>query len=300
MESKQEEKFVLKQAAEELKKKQEEQKGETPAKEEKPAAKAEAGKKEGKKEEKKREIVLERLYTIPLKRFLHDRSQSKRYKRHGPTVRAFAAKHFKTAEENVRMDNKVSILPKNAPEKLERQVEKVLHTRPVRIYVDQSPLLGVFAALNDNGCVLQELSEKHEQNVLKGEGLNLCILKNFSPGINILTNSKTCLLNPEISAADAKRIGDCLVVEIVRQRAGIKTVGAVNVVTDKGLLAHNETSEIELKYLEKFFGVRGLVGTTNFGQAYNGFSVIANNHGALAGITTTGIEMQRIFEALGG
>lgn len=200
----------------------------------------------------------------------------------------------------IRTNNKITLLPKNAPEKLERQVEKVLHTRPVRIYVDQSPLLGVFAALNDNGCVLQELSEKHEQNVLKGEGLNLCILKNFSPGINILANSKTCLLNPEISAADAKRIGDCLGVEIVRQRAGIKTVGAVNVVTDKGLLAHNETSEIELKYLEKFFGVRGLVGTTNFGQAYNGFSVIANNHGALAGITTTGIEMQRIFEALGG
>src|SRR3989338_7031641 len=108
MESKQEEKFVLKQAAEELKKKQEEQKGETPAKEEKPAAKAEAGKKEGKKEEKKREIVLERLYTIPLKRFLHDRSQSKRYKGQGPPERAFAAKLFKPAEKNVRRDNRVS------------------------------------------------------------------------------------------------------------------------------------------------------------------------------------------------
>ncbi|HLD62270.1 MAG TPA: hypothetical protein VI875_00220, partial [Candidatus Norongarragalinales archaeon] len=69
---------------------------------------------------------------------------------------------------------------------------------------------------------------------------------------------------------------------------------------DKGLLAHNETSEIELKYLEKIFSVRGLVGTTNFGQTYNGFSIVANNHGALVGNATTGIEMQRIFEALGG
>ncbi len=200
----------------------------------------------------------------------------------------------------IKTNNKITLLPKNAPEKLEKQIESTLRTKPVRLYVDQSPLLGIFAAMNDNGCVLQELSEKHEQNTIKNEGLNLCILKNFSPGINILTNNKTCLLNHEISSPDAKRIGDCLGVEVVRQRAGIKTVGAVNVVTDKGLLAHNETSEIELKYLEKVFGVRGLVGTTNFGQTYNGFSVIANNHGALAGITTTGIEMQRIFEALGG
>ena len=200
----------------------------------------------------------------------------------------------------VKTNNKTTLLPKNAPDKLERQVESVLRTKPVKLYVDQSPLLGVFAAMNDNGCVLQESAEKHEQNAIKKEGLNLCILKNYSPGSNILANNKTCLVNPEISSADAKRIGHCLRVEMDRQRAGIKTVGAVNVVTDKGLLAHNETSEIELKYLEKIFSVRGLVGTTNFGQTYNGFSIVANNHGALVGNATTGIEMQRIFEALGG
>src|SRR3989338_501836 len=118
MESKQEEKFVLKQAEVELKKKQEEKKqepstkAEAKAEEKKQAATAKKegeAKKQDKKEEKKREIVLERLYTIPIKRFLHDRARMKRYRRHGPTVRAFAAKHFKTAEANIRMDNKVSI-----------------------------------------------------------------------------------------------------------------------------------------------------------------------------------------------
>ena len=64
MESKQEEKFVLKQAAEELKKKQEEQKGETPAKEEKPAAKAEAGKKEKSAAPAKAEVVADGMISF--------------------------------------------------------------------------------------------------------------------------------------------------------------------------------------------------------------------------------------------
>lgn len=116
MESKQEEKFVLKQAEEELKKKQEEQKQGEKKTEEKKEEKAEqkkqektVEKKEEKPEEKKREIVLERLYTIPLKRVLGDRPRMKRHTLHGPLVRKFAAKHFKTDENQVRMHSGVSI-----------------------------------------------------------------------------------------------------------------------------------------------------------------------------------------------
>lgn len=200
----------------------------------------------------------------------------------------------------LKTNNTITLIPKNAPDKLERQVESVLRTKTLRLYVDQSPLLGIFAAMNDNGCVLQDSAEKHEQTAIKKEGLNVCLLKNYSPGNNVLANNKACLLNHEIPQHEANKIGDCLGVEVVRQKVGVKTVGAANVVTDKGLLAHNETSEVELKYLEKTFSVEGLVGTSNFGQAYNGFGMTANNKGALAGVATTGIEIQRIFEALGG
>lgn len=115
MESKQEEKFVLKQAEEDLKKKhdkeQQKQEGEgkkTETKKEKPA---EAKKPEGKKEEKekKREIVLERLYTIPLKRALHKKARMARHQGHSRVVRSFAAKHLKTGEKNVKIDAKVAV-----------------------------------------------------------------------------------------------------------------------------------------------------------------------------------------------
>ncbi|GEM_PF-3298242 len=131
MESKQEEQFMLKQAEEELKKKQEEQKeGKSEASkaekaaEKKTEAKQEIAKKEEKKEEKKREIVLERLYTIPIKRILHDRARMKRHKRHASVVRKFAAKHMKAEHDKVKIAaNAAMALTKTGKNKMLRSLK---------------------------------------------------------------------------------------------------------------------------------------------------------------------------------
>jgi len=199
-----------------------------------------------------------------------------------------------------RTSNKITICPKNTPPKNLSQIEHVLQTKPVQTLVDDSPLLGIFTCLNDNGVVLSESADRETISQLKKEGLNVLLLKRHAPGTNILCNSRTCMVNPDIPQPEAKKIGDCLDVEIVRQNMGVKTVGMANVVTDKGLLAYNESSDIELKFFEKVFGVNGLVGTTNFGSPFNGLSVIANSKGALVGELTTGVEMQRVYESLEG
>ena len=114
MESKQEEKFVLKQAEEELKKKEQEMKEEQTAKEAPKPQKAEEKKGEkGKpaekaKEEKKREIVLERLYTIPLKRFTINKTRGARFTSNARAVRNFASKHLKTEGKKIKIDNKIA------------------------------------------------------------------------------------------------------------------------------------------------------------------------------------------------
>ncbi|MFH1056528.1 MAG: translation initiation factor IF-6, partial [Candidatus Micrarchaeota archaeon] len=200
----------------------------------------------------------------------------------------------------LKTNDYITLLPKNTPEKLARQIEHALQTKPVRLFVNQSHLLGLFTALNDNGCVMQDSAERQDIQLLKKTGLNVSLLKTHSPGINILCNNKAALLNPDIPAFEAKKIGDCLGVEVFRQKTGVKTVGTGNVVTDNGLLAYNETSGVELKYLEKIFQVKGIEGTTNFGSAFNGLGAVANKKGALVGELTTGVETQRVFEALGG
>jgi ribosomal protein L31E len=112
MESKVEEKFVLKQAEEDLKKKQEKEQ-ETLSKEaekEKPA-KAEPKKaekeKEKPKEEKKREIILERLYSVPLISLLKKPLRKRRGAQAG-ILRAFVAKHLKAASDKVKISPNLS------------------------------------------------------------------------------------------------------------------------------------------------------------------------------------------------
>ena len=116
MESKQEEKFVLKQAAEDAQKKEEaiaegEPKTHSHAK---PATapKAEKAKeapkaKEEKKEEKKREIVLERVYTVPLLEVL----KKPRMRRQGiqsRVLRDFVSKHMKAPIKLIKINTKVA------------------------------------------------------------------------------------------------------------------------------------------------------------------------------------------------
>lgn len=200
----------------------------------------------------------------------------------------------------VKTNNKTTFVPKNAPDKLVHHAQSALQTTVTRVYIDQSALLGVFAVMNDSGCVIQDFAEQQDKLALKKEGLDVLLLKNYSPGNNILCNNKAALVNPDIPRAEIRKIGDCLGVEVFAQKTGNRFVGTSNVVTDRGLLAYNETSDIELKYLEKIFKVKGTVGTSNFGQTYNGFSIVANDKGALVGGMTTGIEVQRVYEALGG
>ncbi|MGB9577033.1 MAG: translation initiation factor IF-6 [Candidatus Micrarchaeia archaeon] len=188
---------------------------------------------------------------------------------------------------------------RNAPAKTVELAEEVLRVRSVRLFVRQSPLVGVFAAMNSTGVVLSDSAEAEERALLKKEGLNVCTLKAFAPGNNVLCNDKAALLNPAIHPSDARRIGDCLGVEVFQQPITSRgVVGSLNVVTNKGLLAFNEVTDVEFKRLIQIFGVHGARGTSNMGSVCNAFGVVANTNGALVGQLTSGFEVQRVYEAL--
>ena len=80
--------------------------------------------------------------------------------------------------------------------------------------------------------------------------------------------------------------------------SGIKTVGMAAVATNKGLLCHPKIKEKEKEKLETIFDVPVMIGTVCHGTPNIGAGVVANNHGAITGSHTTGIELGRIEEAL--
>lgn len=202
----------------------------------------------------------------------------------------------------IKASNKHVLLPKDSQTHLIELARKTLGAEPLEFFVNQSNLLGILIAMNDSGCILPNFAEKGEVDVLKKAGYNVvCLEKAFAAGNNVLCNNKAALVNPQVPKVEVKKIAETLNVEVFQQPiSGFATVGSTNVVTDKGLLACNETTEIELKYLQKIFGVHADVGSVNMGSVFNSLGVVANSKGALVGENTSGFETQRVFQALSG
>jgi len=203
----------------------------------------------------------------------------------------------------LRASDSLAIVPKTLSPHVDEQLHRVLGVgQVVRLFINESPIIGVLCALNSKGCVIPHSSDAQERSLLKKAGLNVCVISGpVSPGNAILANDRAALVSPLFSKADAKKIGDSLGVEVFQQSlAGLATVGASSVVTNRGFLAYNETSETELKFLEKIFGVMGGIGTCNGGVPFGSLGIVANSRGALIGESTTGYEVQRIYQALSG
>lgn len=80
--------------------------------------------------------------------------------------------------------------------------------------------------------------------------------------------------------------------------AGIPFVGSVSLINDRGLLTHPSVSEDELKRLESFFKVRVERGTINRGSPLLRVGAVVNNHGALIGSLSTGLEISKLERVL--
>jgi translation initiation factor 6 len=197
--------------------------------------------------------------------------------------------------------DELALVPKSVPEKNLDFVEDTLGVKALRLFVGQSDLLGLMACLNSNGCVLSQGAEEEEKKALKQAGLNVMVLERFSPGNNIVANDKATVVSSSIPREDAKKIGECLGVEVHQTPLShYSTPGSLNVATNKGLLAFAEIPETEFKLLERILGVKGGVGTVNNGAPFNALGLVANSKGALLGEACTGFEVQRVYEALFG
>ena len=71
-------------------------------------------------------------------------------------------------------------------------------------------------------------------------------------------------------------------------------MGAIAVVTNKGLLVNPLATDEEVAELGQLFGVTADVGTVNRGSPFIKAGIVANDKGVIAGEETTGPELMRI------
>ncbi|AET32877.1 translation initiation factor IF-6 [Pyrobaculum sp. 3827-6] len=202
----------------------------------------------------------------------------------------------------ITTNNSVTIIPPDAPEKIDDVVRNTLGTSVARFTVARSPLLGIFTVLNDNGVLLPPLVLEEEVKLFKSLGLNVEIVNTKYTAISnlVLAGNRVALVSPLLEPDARRAVADVLGVEVVVDTiAGNPLVGALAVLNSRGVLVAPEATDDDLKKLSEYFKARVDVGTVNKGRSFLRGGVVVNDRGALVGDETAGPELMRLQQVLG-
>jgi translation initiation factor 6 len=194
-------------------------------------------------------------------------------------------------------------LVRDATEAAKRVISEALEVDIVPVSVGGSGFVGILSRANSNGVLLANIATDDELAAFRSRSgsINVGVLESSlnAIGNNILANDKIAIVNPDYSRDDMKNIEDVLGVEVVREAlGGFKTVGAGNLLTNKGLVVNNRSTDEEKEAAEKVTGFESVRTTANTGSLSIGVSALVNSKGMVVGNSTTGYELTRIMEAL--
>ena len=202
-----------------------------------------------------------------------------------------------------KANDRFALIPEDSTEKFEHAVCSRLKVEPVRVSLVSSSILGIYSAMNSNGIVVPHIVYKEEVQKIKREtGMNVCELNTASNAIGnvICCNDNGAIVSDLMEKKNLKKIEDCLGVEAVQMKiAGFSTVGVACIATNKGLIAHNDIEDEELKQIEEVLKVEGINSSVNMGFPFPAYGIIANSKGYVVGDKTSGIEIMRIERGLG-
>ena len=200
-----------------------------------------------------------------------------------------------------RANNDVAFLKKGLTKKVKTRVIAALDVRLVELSIADATIIGSLLSCNSSGVVVTGfISEKNTERI-REQGFDVCVVKGVynAAGNDVLVNDHGCLVHPKIDDDSLELIEKTFQVPVKRGTiAQLETVGMAAVVTSKGLLCHPKVTDEEKKVLRELFQVPVMIGTVNHGVPFIGSGLVANHHGAIMGLPTTGIEMGRIEEAL--
>ena len=114
-------------------------------------------------------------------------------------------------------------------------------------------------------------------------------------------NDRGAVISLSIRRENAVRIAEFLGAEDWAHMgiAGTELTGASVVATNKGFLAHPNTTDGEMSTLKRVFGVEGTTTTVNYGDPFVRTAVVANSKGVIVGGDTSPVELMRIEDVLG-
>ncbi len=191
------------------------------------------------------------------------------------------------------------IVARGLPKSAIKHMDEALETTHVATSVGHSTVVGSLLAMNSKGILASAFIEDDELDAI-GDAVYPLPHRLSAVGNNVLCNDHGAVVHPGYDDEAVGFIGDVLGVPVVRGTvAGVRTVGAVAVATNKGVLCHPHARPGEMEVLKSTLRVPVVITTANYGAAQVGACMVANSHGAVVGARTTPIELGRIEEGLG-
>ena len=196
-------------------------------------------------------------------------------------------------------NDEMLIVPPDVPRSAVRHIEGALETRSIVTLVGHSTVVGSLLAMNSKGILASPFIEDDEIDTI-GDAVYPLPHRLSAVGNNVLCNDHGAVVHPGYDDETVAFIQEVLGVPAVRGTvAGVRTVGAVAVATNKGALCHPYAKSGEMDLLKSVLRVPVQITTANYGAAQVGACMVANSHGAVVGARTTPIELGRIEEGLG-
>ena len=196
-------------------------------------------------------------------------------------------------------NDEMLIVPPDVPRSAVRHIEGALETRSIVTLVGHSTVVGSLLAMNSKGILASPFIEDDEIDTI-GDAVYPLPHRLSAVGNNVLCNDHGAVVHPGYDDETVAFIREVLGVPAVRGTvAGVRTVGAVAVATNKGALCHPYAKPGEMDLLKSVLRVPVQITTANYGAAQVGACMVANSHGAVVGARTTPIELGRIEEGLG-
>jgi translation initiation factor 6 len=191
------------------------------------------------------------------------------------------------------------VLEPQVPKASARRIAEALGVPAVPTSVGRSSVVGSLLAMNSNGILATPFIEPDEIEAIGGPVYPLPH-RLSAVGNNILCNDRGAVVHPGYDDEALGFIHEALHVPVVRGTvAGVRTVGAAGIATNKGVLCHPHAKLSETELIQDTLRVPVTITTANYGSALVGACMVANSNGAVVGSKTTPIELGRIEEGLG-
>ncbi len=192
-----------------------------------------------------------------------------------------------------------------APEFTQEQISKIQEVLRVPVYqikIARTSLIGALVTGNKNILLVPGITDTPELLHLKQLGIPHKVIqtKVTALGNAILCNENGALVSREYSADTKKIIRQALQVTLHPGEIGTTEVPGSCVIHNKhAAVIHAFATAEQIKEVEALLGIKCTKGTVNFGSPYVRSGVLANANGMVIGDSSTGIEIENIYEVLG-